>query len=57
MADTGADALATSCSFCAIQLMDGAARLGLKQKTFNITDLLAMSYRRESVAAQCQSLP
>ena len=50
MADTGADALVTSCSFCAIQLMDGEARLGLKQKIFNVTDLLAMSYRGEKVA-------
>ncbi|MFB0568940.1 MAG: fumarate reductase (CoM/CoB) subunit TfrB [Nitrososphaeria archaeon] len=50
MADTGADAFVTSCSFCAIQLMDGAARHGLKEKIFNVTDLLAMSYRGERVA-------
>lgn len=50
MADSGADTFVTSCSFCTIQLMDGATRLGLGQKVCNVTDLLAMSYRGEGIA-------
>jgi len=45
MKETAADALATSCSFCTIQLKDAASRLGYPQKVYNVTDLLAMSYR------------
>ncbi len=45
MKETAADALATSCSFCTIQLKDAASRSGYPQKVYNVTDLLAMSYR------------
>lgn len=43
------DVIATSCSFCFIQLMDEVKRAGSKIKVMNITDLLALSYRGESL--------
>jgi Fe-S oxidoreductase len=45
MRETGEDTLVTSCSFCTIQLKDVASRSGYTQKVYNVTDLLAMSYR------------
>jgi len=43
------DIIATSCSFCFIQLMDAVKEAGLNIKVFNVTDLLAASYRGESL--------
>jgi len=44
------DVIATSCSFCYIQLIDQIKKTGSKIKVMNVTDLLAMSYRGESLS-------
>jgi fumarate reductase (CoM/CoB) subunit B len=41
------DIIATSCSFCFIQLADAVKRANLPTKVMNVTDLLAASYRAE----------
>lgn len=43
------DVIATSCSFCYIQLVDAAKLSGLDLKVMNVADLLAASYRGEKV--------
>jgi fumarate reductase (CoM/CoB) subunit B len=43
------DIIATSCSFCFIQLADAVKRANLHTKVMNVTDLLAASYRAESL--------
>ncbi len=43
------DIIATSCSFCFIQLADAVKRTNLPTKVMNVTDLLAASYRAESL--------
>ena len=43
------DVIATSCSFCFIQLLDEVKKAGSDIKIMNITDLLAASYRGESL--------
>ncbi|MFW9830166.1 MAG: fumarate reductase (CoM/CoB) subunit TfrB [Candidatus Thorarchaeota archaeon] len=49
LAEVKPDVIATSCSFCYIQLMDQVKKNNSKIKVMNIADLLAMSYRGESV--------
>jgi fumarate reductase (CoM/CoB) subunit B len=44
------DVIATSCSFCYIQFLDQIKKTGSKIKVMNVTDLLAMSYRGESLS-------
>lgn len=41
------DIIATSCSFCFIQLADAVKRANLSTKVMNVIDLLASSYRAE----------
>ncbi len=43
------DVIATSCSFCFIQLLDEIKKAGSDIKIMNVTDLLAASYRGESL--------
>ncbi len=43
------DVIATSCSFCNIQLLDEIKRTGSTIKVMNVTDLLATSYRGDSI--------
>ncbi len=43
------DIIATSCSFCFVQLTDAIKRADLPTKVMNIIDLLAASYRAESL--------
>ena len=43
------DIIATSCSFCYIQLLDEIKRSGLNTKIMNVADLLAASYRGENL--------
>ena len=43
------DVIATSCSFCFIQLLDEAKKAEVSKKIMNITDLLAASYRGEKL--------
>jgi fumarate reductase (CoM/CoB) subunit B len=43
------DVIATSCSFCYIQLVDEVKRENSDIKIMNVTDLLAASYRGESI--------
>ncbi|MFW9934477.1 MAG: fumarate reductase (CoM/CoB) subunit TfrB [Candidatus Thorarchaeota archaeon] len=43
------DVIATSCSFCYIQLVDEVKRENLDIKVMNVTDLLAASYRGDSI--------
>jgi fumarate reductase (CoM/CoB) subunit B len=45
---TGADAFATSCPFCTIQLDDIISSLDHNRKVYNVIDLLAMSYRGDN---------
>lgn len=45
MKETGANAFVTSCSFCTIQFRDAVSRFGYTEKVYNVTDLLAMSYK------------
>jgi len=42
--------IATSCSFCYIQLLDELKRQGTDEKIMNVTDLLAASYRGDKIA-------
>lgn len=44
------DVIATSCSFCYIQLVDQVKKVGSNIKVMNVTDLMAMSYRGESLS-------
>jgi fumarate reductase (CoM/CoB) subunit B len=44
------DVIATSCSFCYIQLLDQIKNAESNIKVMNVTDLLAMSYRGESLS-------
>jgi fumarate reductase (CoM/CoB) subunit B len=41
--------MATSCSFCTIQLMDQVKSAGTGVKVLNVTDVLAISYRGEKI--------
>ena len=41
--------IATSCSFCTIQLMDEVKRAEAGIKILNVTDVLATSYRDEKI--------
>ena len=43
------DVIATSCSFCFLQLSDAVKDAGLNKKVMNVIDLLATSYRGESL--------
>ncbi|KKN09225.1 hypothetical protein LCGC14_1048750 [marine sediment metagenome] len=43
------DIIATSCSFCFVQLEDAIKRADLSTKVMNVIDLLAASYRAESL--------
>lgn len=43
------DVIATSCSFCYIQLLDEVKRANSDIKIMNVTDLLAASYRGEDI--------
>ena len=43
------DVIATSCSFCYIQLLDAVKRANSDIKIMNVADLLAASYRGESI--------
>ena len=43
------DVIATSCSFCFVQLAEAVKRAGLPSKVMNVIDLLAASYRAESL--------
>ena len=46
LSQTGADIFATSCSFCTDHLNEVTALLGLTPTIYNVTDLLALSYRK-----------
>ena len=48
LSEVDPDVIATSCSFCYIQLVDQVKKVGSKVKVMNVTDLMAMSYRGES---------
>ena len=43
------DIIATSCSFCTVQLMDEGKRSGSGIRILNVTDLLASSYRGDKL--------
>ncbi len=43
------DIIAMSCSFCFVQLADAVKRVDLSTKVMNVIDLLASSYRAESL--------
>jgi fumarate reductase (CoM/CoB) subunit B len=43
------DIIATSCSFCFIQIADAIKRAGSNVKVMNVTDLLAASYRGDKL--------
>jgi fumarate reductase (CoM/CoB) subunit B len=43
------DIIATSCSFCFVQIADAVKRADLPTKVMNVIDLLAASYRAESL--------
>jgi fumarate reductase (CoM/CoB) subunit B len=43
------DVIATSCSFCFLQLSDAIKDAGLNKRVMNVIDLLATSYRGESL--------
>jgi fumarate reductase (CoM/CoB) subunit B len=43
------DIIATSCSFCTVQLMDESQRSGSGIRIMNVTDLLASSYRGDKL--------
>jgi len=43
------DVIATSCSFCFLQLSDAVKDAGLNKRVMNVIDLLATSYRGESL--------
>ncbi|KKN02859.1 hypothetical protein LCGC14_1113430, partial [marine sediment metagenome] len=43
------DIIATSCPFCFVQLTDAIKRADLPTKVMNVIDLLASSYRAESL--------
>jgi fumarate reductase (CoM/CoB) subunit B len=49
LSEVNPDVIATSCSFCYIQLVDEAKRAQSDIKIMNVTDLLAASYRGESI--------
>ncbi|MFX0169298.1 MAG: fumarate reductase (CoM/CoB) subunit TfrB [Candidatus Hodarchaeota archaeon] len=49
LSEVNPDVIATSCSFCYIQLLDAVKKAGSQIKVMNITDLLAMSYRGEAL--------